>query len=51
MQLCWYVYDIELFNNSLTSEIKATMAIHAQQNWGKLDMSVHLGEMKFNNLR
>ena len=51
MQLCSYVYDIELFNNSLTSEAKSTMAVHAQQVWGKLDMSVHLGEMRLNNLR
>ena len=54
MQLCLYVYDIdiyELFINSLTTEIKSTMAIHTQQVCGKLYMSVHLGEMRLNNLR
>ena len=54
MQLCSYVYDIdiyELFIYSLTREIKSTVAIHTCQVWGKLDMSVHLGEMRLNNLR
>ena len=53
MQLCSYVYDndiYELFINSITREIKSTMAVLTHQVCGKLDMSVHFGE-RLNNLR
>ena len=52
MQLRSYVYDIDIYELFINSEIKSTMAVHTHTRfWGKLDMSVHLGEMRLNNLR